>query len=304
MEAGARTIIEECMAVAADETVLVVSDVRRREVGSAIRRAAADVAADVAYAELPADDEHGSEPPAPVAAAMANSDVVVAATTRSISHTRARVDACDDGARMASLPGVTPEMLAGAVRTDYDAIADRARAVLDRVADAETLRVTAPAGTDLTLTVADHRWLPETGTCQRAGKLTNLPAGELAVVPSSGDGRVVFDASMAGVGRLDEPIRVDFTDGRATDISRPGLADRVDDAGACGRNLAEFGIGLNAAADVVGNPLQDEKALGTVHVALGADAPLGGDVDCPVHLDGVVQEPTIEADGEAVEVPT
>lgn len=39
---------------------------------------------------------------------------------------------------------------------------------------------------------------------------------------------------------------------------------------------------------MTGNILEDEKILGTTHVAFGASAGIGGTVSVPVHLDVVV----------------
>jgi leucyl aminopeptidase (aminopeptidase T) len=44
--------------------------------------------------------------------------------------------------------------------------------------------------------------------------------------------------------------------------------------------------------------LEDEKALGTVHLAFGSSAVLGGVNEAGVHVDGVVRELTVELDGE------
>ena len=41
--------------------------------------------------------------------------------------------------------------------------------------------------------------------------------------------------------------------------------------------------------------LEDEKILGTVHVAFGASAGIGGTVAVPIHLDVVVLDPTLTA---------
>ena len=67
-----------------------------------------------------------------------------------------------------------------------------------------------------------------------------------------------------------------------------------------GTNLAELGIGTNEKAILTGNILEDEKILGTAHVAFGASAAIGGTVQVPVHLDCVVMHPTVEIDGHAV----
>ena len=51
---------------------------------------------------------------------------------------------------------------------------------------------------------------------------------------------------------------------------------------------------------LTGNVLEDEKILGTAHVAFGASAAIGGTVQVPVHLDCVVLEPTSSVDGEPI----
>ncbi len=49
---------------------------------------------------------------------------------------------------------------------------------------------------------------------------------------------------------------------------------------------------------MTGNLLEDEKILGTCHVAFGASAAIGGTVQVPVHLDCVVLEPDLSVDGQ------
>ena len=46
--------------------------------------------------------------------------------------------------------------------------------------------------------------------------------------------------------------------------------------------------------------LEDEKILGTIHVAFGASAAIGGTVSVPIHLDAVVSEASLTVDGIAV----
>jgi hypothetical protein len=51
--------------------------------------------------------------------------------------------------------------------------------------------------------------------------------------------------------------------------------------GDLGTNLAELGVGTNEQARLTGNVLEDEKILGTIHVAFGASAAIGGTVSVP-----------------------
>ena len=71
-------------------------------------------------------------------------------------------------------------------------------------------------------------------------------------------------------------------------------------AGHDGTNVAELGIGTNEKAILSGEILEDEKLLGTVHVAFGASAAIGGTVQVPVHLDCLVMKPDVAVDDEPV----
>jgi leucyl aminopeptidase (aminopeptidase T) len=303
MEEGARVAVEDCMDVSEDETTLVVSDEERREIGLALVEAAREVGATTVYAEIETDERHGAEPPVPVAEAMRSADVVIAPTTRSLTHTEARKEACEAGARVGTMPSITREVMEGAMLADYEKIASDADKLLDALEDIEEIRIESDAGTNLTLEVGERDWHPDDGICHEAGCVTNLPAGEVYIAPTDGEGTLVVDGSFAGLGKLDEPVRIEFDDGRATSVSHDGLREMMDEAGECGRNLAELGIGINPSATLIGNVLQDEKVRGTVHVAVGDSSGFGGDVECDLHLDGVLKEPRVYADGENLELP-
>lgn len=299
MREGAETAVTQCMNVSPGETVLVITDRKRRKIGRAIEAAASTIT-DTVYAEIPTDERHGTEPPAPVAAAMKTSDVVFVPTTRSLTHTRARREACEAGARVATMPSITEQIMNGAMRADFRDVQRRADRLHDRLKGNDRVRITADAGTDLTIRIGNQTWARDTGICHDPGCYTNLPAGELYVAPTTGDGTLVVDGSMSGLGILDEPVEIQFEDGKATSISNPTLRNLVEDAGDCGRNLAELGIGINPAATLIGTVLQDEKVMGTVHIAIGDNAGFGGDVECDLHLDGIVKNPTIRVNGERI----
>ena len=59
-------------------------------------------------------------------------------------------------------------------------------------------------------------------------------------------------------------------------------------------------MGTNDAAGLTGNILEDEKILGTVHVAFGASIAIGGTVSVPIHLDCLVVDATLRVDGTSV----
>src|SRR5687767_8654560 len=111
LEAAVRTVLVDCIAVKPGETVLVVTDPDKLPIARLLVDGARRLDAEVALAEMSERATHGSEPPAPIAAAMLVADVVIAPTAKSLSHTEARHAASGKGARVATMPGVTEDML-------------------------------------------------------------------------------------------------------------------------------------------------------------------------------------------------
>ena len=83
----------------------------------------------------------GEEPPAPIAQLMAESNVVLCPTTKSLSHTQARRNASGRGARIASLPRVTKEMVIRCLTADYGSIAVLTIRVAEKLSRGSTLTV-------------------------------------------------------------------------------------------------------------------------------------------------------------------
>ncbi|TKX45402.1 MULTISPECIES: aminopeptidase [unclassified Halorubrum] len=308
---AAATAVEQCLNVASDESVVVVTDDEREPIGEALYAAASAVTDDATVLRYPPADQHGTEPPAPVAAAMREADVFLAPTTKSLSHTRARGAACDAGARGATLPGITEDVFTTGLNADYAAIDAACDDVLDQVADADEVRVTAPAGTDITFGIGGREWLADTGMVREPGDFSNLPAGEVFVAPETATGTFVVDGTMMPHGLLDEgqTLAFEVEDGFVTDIDddaiRADVESAAEDVGDAAYNLAELGIGTNGGVEaLVGSVLLDEKAGGTVHIAIGDNAGIGGEIDAPLHLDGIIRDPTVYADGEPIDLPS
>ncbi len=93
---------------------------------------------------------HAGEPPRTVAEAMAAADVVLAPTVQSLSHTAARKRASEAGARIATLPGATEEMLARVMSADMEGLRRKGGEIAERLDAASEAKITCPNGTDLT----------------------------------------------------------------------------------------------------------------------------------------------------------
>lgn len=309
LEPAAETAVHQCMNLGPEESCAIVTDDSRERIGEALYEVARGITDDSVLLRYPPGPQHGAEPPEPVAAAMQGADVVLCPTSKSLSHTRARGAANEAGARIATLPGITEEVFTTGLDADYERISEECEHMLKRVADAEEIRVTSPQGTDITFEPGEREWLSDTGIVHGAGEFSNLPAGEVFVSPETAAGRYVVDGTIHPHGLLNHEITIEVEEGYVTSVDDPEVASELEDAAAeVGRdayNLAELGIGTNlAVADLVGSVLLDEKAAGTVHIAIGDDAGIGGDTDAPIHSDGILREPTVYADEEVVDLPT
>lgn len=300
-----KTVICNCLGVRPEEEVLVICNPRTEELGVRLRSDAQGAGADAVLAVIAERDSHAAEPPATVAAAMLAADVVVAPTIQSISHTAARKAASEAGARVASMPGVTAEMLARVMGADMRKLKERGALVSRRLSEGSEARITCPRGSDLRLGLEGRRAINDAGVLAEPGAFGNLPCGEgfIAPVEGTGEGTLFIDGSIAGVGRVEAPVSLTVRDGHlteATGVEGARLLELLTAHGTDGTSVAELGIGTNEAAILSGEILEDEKILGTAHVAFGASAAIGGTVQVPVHLDCVVLEPTVEIDGEPV----
>ncbi|HTP24027.1 MAG TPA: aminopeptidase [Solirubrobacteraceae bacterium] len=296
------TVVRRCLAVQPGEDVVVVVDRATRTIGDALRAESAAAGADAVLIVMDERAADGTEPPPAVAAALAASTVFIAPTSRSLSHTSARKRATDQGARGATMPGVTEDMLARVMAVDFETMAARSKAVA-AVLDAGTrARVTCPRGTDLELALDGRAGVADDGELSAPGAFGNLPCGEGFIAPAYGEGTVVA-SSVAPLGISTEPARLTVAEGKIVAADGglgPAFIELLLAHGELGTNLAELGVGTNDRARLTGNVLEDEKILGTVHVAFGASAGIGGKVSVPIHLDVVVVDASLEVDGQAV----
>jgi leucyl aminopeptidase (aminopeptidase T) len=298
--------VRDCMGAKVGEGVLVVTDGPLRTIGYALRQAAEDLGHEVMLVEILPRASNGAEPPAQVAHLMTQVDVVLCPTSKSLTHTEARRTASAAGVRVGTLPGVTEDIMVRCLNADYVRIAERTRRLCALMSDTKVIRVQAPGGTDMSFPVAGRTPLASTGLFRERGQWGNLPTGEAYLAPLEGrsNGILVVDGSMAGVGVVLQPIRIAVTDGYATDISGGREAEQLvallEPHGRDARNVAEFGIGTNDRAELTGVILEDEKVMGTIHVAFGDNKSMGGSVRVASHLDGLVKRPTVWFDDKKI----
>lgn len=235
--------------------------------------------------------------------------------------------------RGAWTPGITVDMMNRTAAIDYKELQKRCAALKKLFDGAVSAKITAPGGTDLLVPINGRQLMFDDGDFSKPGTGGNIPAGEVFISPVVGgcEGVIVYDGSMTfadGDSILEDPITCKVEKGFVTEISGKSEAKRLlktiteaeirslvyekekklpEGQGKIykrnARNIGELGIGLNPAAQITGNMLEDEKAFHTCHFAIGENY----DNDAPslIHLDGVVRNPTIVlsyADKESVTI--
>ncbi len=305
---SAAIAVRDCMKVVKGEHFLVVTDTDLMEIGAALFEAGRALGAVAALMEMTPLSRNGEEPPEMVSIAMTRAQAVLAPTSKSLTHTATRRNACAAGARVGTMPGITIDTMVRCLNADYYSIADRTVKITRLLTAAKVARITTAAGTDITMPIDGIKAIASTGLVHDPGSFGNLPSGEAYMMPAEGgsEGIFVVDGSMAGIGDLNgkTPITITVEGGYATKIAGGPEADRLrsmlEPLGKAAFNAAELGIGTNDAARIVGNILEDEKVMGTIHIALGNNMSMGGTIDVPIHLDGIVKSPTVYLDGRVI----
>ena len=131
LERAVKAVIEDCLVVKEGEDVVVVCNPATESLAERLRAGAESVGAEAVLTMMAERNQHGQEPPESVAAAMLKADVLLVPTVQSLSHTAARKAATDAGARAATLPGATEEMLARVMSADMEELRRRGSELAD-----------------------------------------------------------------------------------------------------------------------------------------------------------------------------
>lgn len=298
-----KNVLVNCLGLRKGESFLVVADDVKRELAESLYEAGKLLGAEAMLVVMKERDKSGQEPPSPIALAMSRSDVVVCVTKHSLTHTQARKNAAAAGTRLATMPGITEDMfLEGAIAADYVKVKALTEKYTDILSKGNKIKI-EKGGYVLSFSINGREGIPSTGMYVNSGESGNLPSGEAYIAPIEGSaaGQILIDGSIAGIGRLDSPVLLTIENGRIIkaegEHSDKLLAILGEEDG---RLLGEFGIGTNDKARITGVVLEDEKVLGTIHVAFGSNNTFGGTIAAGVHIDGVVTKPTVYIDDNVI----
>ncbi len=338
---GAKAAIKDVLALKKDERILIISNPNRdvREISMAIFDAAMNVKAKPVLMFQREKGQFDFAEKDVISAMSSEPDVIL-----SISKDRFGKDKHgllegymgkrkyndifemlyeEEKARAFWSPGITRDMFRRTVPIDYTRLRKDCKRICAILKGSETVRVTAPGGTDLVIGSKGRIAKMDDGDFRKKGRGGNVPSGEVYVSPALGttNGVIAFDGSIVlndGEIVMRDPIVAQIKDGYITKIDGRKEANALRNSiriakrkarsmGNAGllkssevesyikntESIGELGIGLNRKAKIVANMLEDEKVYGTCHFAVGSN--YDGDADSLIHLDGLVKSPTITA---------
>ena len=305
MRIRSEMVIQTCMDVRRGENILIVCDPTTTDIGKSLHDAASKFSDRVLLIVMPKGRHHGEEPPSPVANLIRQQQVVIAPTKYSLTHTNAVRQSLKEGARIATMPGMTEDMfIHGGMSTDFQTMKKNISEMGSTLRRKRIVNVKSESGTNITFEVNWRDWkLDDNGICNRPRMLTNLPAGKIFIQPreKTMNGTIAIDGSWDST-LVEEPIFLSVENGSITDIKGGTLAAQLrQQLGEAARrltnkeqdgvwNVSEFGFGMNAHARLLGNVLEDEKRLGTCYFSIGKHTRVG------LNIPGVLKNPNVWLD--------
>jgi leucyl aminopeptidase (aminopeptidase T) len=297
----AKAVLLQNLTLDTGESVLIITDDEKQEIGDLFYQASKEISNEAIIVKMPTRNKSGEEPPQMISSLMKLADVIVCVTKHSLTHTQARKDASETGSRVATMPGVTLDMLEnGAISADYTEVQELTEKYCQKLDCGEEVKIVKD-NNKLTFSIKGRKSIRSTGVFKQKGESGNVPSGESYIAPieDSANGIIMIDGAVSNIGVLDEPIILKIESGRLVEaIGKNGqkLLELLGEGD--GRTIAEFGIGTNKKARLTGNVLEDEKVFGTVHIAFGSNKSFGGKTDAGVHIDCIIKDPNVWIDSQ------
>jgi len=224
-----------------------------------------------------------------------------------------KLETRDRRSRLGHCPGVTIDMLTdGALsltsegHCEMQSFAEKLLRVLE---GAVKIDLCTPSGTKLSLSVDKRPFYTDTKLDWKTMKWMNLPTGEVLAAPveNSLTGHLVCDMAIGGIGPLKTPVELTVKNGQVakTTSKNQKVAQAVKESLATdgwSNIVGEFAFGINPKARFVQEFLEAEKIMGTVHIAFGdnLDYP-GGKNPSKNHMDFLMNHPSVKITKESGE---
>jgi aminopeptidase len=183
------------------------------------------------------------------------------------------------GFRGATLHGVNQIILNSGLAVDYDEVSTQAEKLRSGMTRADWVEIDYAIENDrytLHLDLAQQEAQKSHGLCRGGPDVANLPAGEIYYVPTGAEGQfpMKYEDGTLGLmtvtgGRITKAKLLRGSQATVDEHNHKLTTDPVTG------ELGELGFGTQELP-VSGRDIQDEKVLGTMHVATGRSDHLGG----------------------------
>ncbi|MCW9065821.1 MAG: aminopeptidase [Ignavibacteriaceae bacterium] len=298
--------LKELFDISSNDRVLILTDIHCKRIAEAFRNACKEFGSHVESFEINEQNRPLKELPEMLLKMLTGSSIVLnifKAYSEEIPFRIKWIFKVEEikKIKMGHMPGITEDMMLRSVNVDYNKMGAVSDSLLRSLQKADKIHITTEEGTDLILGVKDRPFTGEIGVEQ--SEMINLPCGEVYCAPleTEAEGVVVFNASIGDIGLLKIPLKIYLEKGRITkfDSEDKNLINKINKLQNVDEDsmvIGELGIGVNPGAIITGNMLEDEKTLGTAHLAFGnnADFPGGGRNKSKIHRDYLFYRPTIE----------
>ena len=183
------------------------------------------------------------------------------------------------GFRGATLHGVNQVILNSGLAVDYDEVSVAAEKLRLGMTHAESVEIdyeTLGKKFTLRLELAGQEAQKSHGLCRGGPDVANLPAGEIYYVPAGAEGLfpMKYEDGTLGVMRVTKGRIAESTLLRGNQATIDAHNEKLTSDPVTGE-IGELGFGTQELP-VSGRDIQDEKILGTMHVATGRSDHLGG----------------------------
>lgn len=310
---AAKNALEYVLEAVQGESIVIVCDDEKIEIGKAFADGALALGLWTRLITLKTSEETRREIPPQLLEVLTEQkpDVYVNLLRETREETPFRIKIIrlqrrDLRSRLGHCPGVTLKMLTeGALaltpkeHKGMQSFADKLILALD---GATKVEISNPTGTKVSLDVKGREFYTDTKYNWRLRKWINLPTGEVIVAPleSSLNGRLVCDMAIGGIGPIKTPVTITAQNGKAQEVTSKDkeVLKKVRDTlntDDWSNIVGEFAFGINPKAKLVQEFIEDEKILGTAHIAFGHNTDMpGGRNASKNHIDLLISKPTVK----------
>jgi leucyl aminopeptidase (aminopeptidase T) len=244
--------------------------------------------------------------PRSVTAAMANTDVMVEFSMKSLLFAKPLVEAKARGVRYLGLWGMDAGMMIRLIgKVSWQKMIDLGKKLVEISEKARTMRITTSAGTDVGFELGAGRPFIRSEVGEGL-------AGEIAWAPieETINGKIVLDGSIypPEIGIIRVPIELDVEKGKVTRIAGGADAKTFERWLAGWKdprmyNIAHFSYSFNPSAKLSDKILEACRVFGSIVVGVGYQREhyKGRAGSAASHSDGTMQNPSIFMDEDCIE---